>query len=88
MVHAVSQQIAPEAVRLVAICAIMLTQNWEMALLAVCLLPPYVWLARRAALRLQSNLDPYYHMWEDISAHIADANRRGEDSQALGRRDS
>ena len=73
VVHAVSQQIAPEAVRLVAICAIMLTQNWEMALLAVCLLPPYIWLARRAALKLQSNLDPYYQMWEDISAHIADA---------------
>jgi ABC-type multidrug transport system fused ATPase/permease subunit len=72
VVHAVSQQIAPEAVRLVAICALMLTQNWEMALLAVCLLPPYVWLARRAALKLQANLDPYYQMWEDISAHIAD----------------
>ncbi len=73
VVHAVSQQIAPEAVRIVAICAIMLTQKWEMALLAVCLLPPYMWLARRAALRLQSNLDPYYQLWEDISAHIADA---------------
>ena len=73
VVHAVSQQIAPEAVRLVAICAIMLTQNWEMSLMAVCLLPPYMWLARRAALRLQSNLDPYYQMWEDISAQIADA---------------
>jgi ABC-type multidrug transport system fused ATPase/permease subunit len=32
-----------------------------------------MWLARRAALRLQSNLDPYYQMWEDISAQIADA---------------
>lgn len=73
VVHAVSQQIAPEAIRLVAICAIMLTQNWEMALLSVCLLPPYIWLARRAALRLQSNLDPYYQMWEDISAHISDS---------------
>ena len=72
VVHAVSQQIAPEAVRLVAICGIMLTQNWEMALLSVCLLPPYVWLARRAALQLQANLDPYYQMWEDISAHITD----------------
>src|SRR5882724_5647405 len=72
VVHAVSQQIAPEAVRLVAICAIMLTQKWEMALIAVCLLPPYIWLARRAALRLQSNLDPYYQLWEDISAQIAD----------------
>jgi len=73
VVHAVSQQIAPEAFRLVAICAIMLTQNWEMSLVAVCLLPPYMWLARRAAIRLQSNLDPYYQMWEDISAMIADA---------------
>jgi ABC-type multidrug transport system fused ATPase/permease subunit len=73
VVHAVSQQIAPEALRLVAICAIMLTQNWKLSLMAVCLLPPYMWLARRAALRLQSNLDPYYQMWEDISAQIADA---------------
>jgi ABC-type multidrug transport system fused ATPase/permease subunit len=73
VVHAVSQQIAPEAVRLVAICAIMLTQNWEMSLVAVCLLPPYIWLARRAALRLRANLDPYYQQWEDISAQIADA---------------
>lgn len=73
VVHAFSQQIAPEAMRLVGILAIMLTQNWEMALVAVCLLPPYVWVARRSALRMRSNLDPYYEMWENISAHIADA---------------
>jgi ABC-type multidrug transport system fused ATPase/permease subunit len=73
VVHAVSQQIAPEAVRLVAICAIMLSQNWAMSLVAVCLLPPYMWLARRAAIRLQSNLDPYYQLWEDISSQITDA---------------
>jgi len=73
VVHAFSQQIAPEAMRLVGICAIMLTQNWQMALVSVCLLPPYMWIARRSALRMQSNLDPYYEMWENISAHIADA---------------
>src|SRR5262245_7835594 len=73
VVHAVSQQIAPEAVRLVAICAIMLSQNWAMTIVAVCLLPPYMWLARRAAVRMQRNLDPYYQLWEDISAQIADA---------------
>ena len=73
VVHAFSQQIAPEAMRLVGICAIMLTQNWEMSLLSVSLLPPYMWIARRSALRMQSNLDPYYQMWENISAHIADA---------------
>ncbi|MEQ1948664.1 MAG: ABC transporter ATP-binding protein [Bryobacteraceae bacterium] len=73
VVHAFSQQIAPEAIRLVGICAIMLTQNWEMSLISVCLLPPYVWIARRSALRMRSNLNPYYEMWEGISAHIADA---------------
>ena len=51
----------------------MLTQNWEMSLVSVCLLPPYMWIARRSALRMRSNLDPYYEMWEGISAHIADA---------------
>jgi len=60
VVHAFSQQIAPEAMRLVGICAIMLTQNVEMLLVSVCLLPPYIWIARRSALKMQSNLDPYY----------------------------
>jgi ATP-binding cassette, subfamily B, bacterial len=73
VVHAFSQQIAPEAIRLVGICAIMLTQNWEMSLVSVCLLPAYMWIARRSALRMRSNLDPYYEMWEGISARIADA---------------
>jgi ATP-binding cassette, subfamily B, bacterial len=72
VVHAFSQQIAPEAIRLVGIFAIMLTQNWEMALVSVCLLPPYAWIARRTALRLRTNLDPYYELWENISARIAD----------------
>src|ERR1017187_7829242 len=73
VVHAFSQQIAPEAMRLVGVLAIMLTQNWQMALVSFCLLPPYVWIARRSALRMRSNLDPYYEMWENISAHISDA---------------
>lgn len=72
VVHAFSQQIAPEAIRLVGICAIMLTQNWEMSLVSVCLLPLYMWIARRSALRMRSNLEPYYELWEDISANIAD----------------
>jgi ATP-binding cassette subfamily B protein len=72
IVSAFSQQILPEAVRLVGICAIMFTQNWQMALVSFVLLPFYLWVARRSALRLQSNLDPYYELWENISAHIAD----------------
>lgn len=73
VVHAISQEIAPEAIRLVGICTIMLVQNWEMALVSVCLLPPYMWLARRSALRMRTNMDSYYDLWEGISARITDA---------------
>ncbi len=73
VVHAFSQEIAPEVIRLVGICVIMLTQNWEMALVSVCLLPPYMWIARRSAIRMRSNLDPWYEMWENISGRIAGA---------------
>jgi len=76
VVHAFSQEIAPEIIRLFGICAIMLTQNWEMAIVSVCLLPAYMWIARRSALRLRSNMDPYYQLWENISARIADAMAR------------
>ena len=72
IVAAFSQQILPEAVRLLGICVIMFTQNWEMALVSFALLPLYLWIARRSALRLKTNLEPYYELWENISAHIAD----------------
>src|SRR5579883_3104021 len=73
IVSAFAHDIMPEAVRLVGICIIMFTQNWEMAAVSFALLPVYLWLARRSALRLKTNLDPYYEMWENISARIADA---------------
>jgi ATP-binding cassette subfamily B protein len=73
IVAAFSQQIAPEAMRLVGICAIMLTQNWQMALVSTCMLPLYLWVARLSAVKLQANLQPYYELWEGISARIADA---------------
>jgi len=72
-VSAFSQQILPEAVRLLGICAIMFAQNWRMALVSFVLLPAYLWVARRSALRMKTNLDEYYELWENISAHIADA---------------
>ena len=68
-----SQQIMPEAVRLIGICVIMFTQNWQMALVAFILLPAYMWVARRWSLRMRTNLDPYYQLWENISARITDA---------------
>lgn len=73
VVHAFSQQIAPEAIRLVGICAIMFAQNWRMALVALALIPPYLWIARRSALRMKTGLEPYYELWENISARITGA---------------
>lgn len=73
VVHAFSQQIAPEAIRLVGIAAIMLTQSWEMTLVSMSMLPLYLLIARKSALRLQTNLGPYYELWENISARILDA---------------
>lgn len=68
-----SQQIMPEAVRLVGISTIMFVQNWQMATVSFILLPVYMWVARRWSLRMNTNLDPYYQLWENISAHIADS---------------
>lgn len=73
VVHAFSQQIAPEAIRLVGICAIMFAQNWRMALVALALIPAYLWIARRSALRMKTGLEPYYELWENISARITGA---------------
>ncbi len=73
IVHAFSQQIAPEAVRLVGICVIMLSQNVEMTLVCMSMLPPYLWIARRSSLRMRTGLEPYYEMWENISSRITDA---------------
>lgn len=73
VIHAFSQQIAPEVIRLVGICVIMFTQNAEMAVVALGLLPPYLWISRRAALRLRTGLEPYHEMWENISARIVSA---------------
>jgi ABC-type multidrug transport system fused ATPase/permease subunit len=73
VVHAFSQQIAPEAIRLVGICAIMFSENWEMALVSLSMLPLYLWIARRSALRMKTGLEPYYELWENISARITGA---------------
>ncbi|WP_031498971.1 ABC transporter ATP-binding protein [Bryobacter aggregatus] len=73
IVHAFSQQIVPEAIRLVGICAIMFSQNWQMALVCTSLLPIYLWVARRSAHRLKSGLNTYYELWENLAARISDS---------------
>ena len=73
LVSAFAQQIAPEVLRIVGICAIMLTQSWRLALAALAILPVYFLVTRRAARRLESGMAEYYSMWENVSARIQDA---------------
>ena len=73
IVTAFSQEIAPEALRLVGICAIMLTQSWRLTLASLAVLPFYALITRRAARRLESGMSDYYAMWENVSMRIQDA---------------
>jgi ABC-type multidrug transport system fused ATPase/permease subunit len=73
IITAFSQQIAPEALRLIGICAIMLTQNWRVALASLIVLPPYALITWRAARRLESGMTEYYQIWENIAVRIQDA---------------
>ncbi|HLJ88711.1 MAG TPA: ABC transporter ATP-binding protein [Candidatus Angelobacter sp.] len=73
IVAAFSQQIAPEILRIIGICAIMLTQSWRLAVAALVLLPLYFVITQRATKRLESGMAEYYMMWENVSAQIQDA---------------
>lgn len=72
IVTAFAQEVAPEAIRLIGVFAIMLTQSWRLTLIALVILPPYLWIARQSAKRLESGLSEYYEMWENVSARIQD----------------
>ena len=73
IVSAFSQQLAPEALRIVGICAIMLTQSWRLTVAALLTLPLYLLISRRAARRLESGMAQYYVMWEKVSVRVQDA---------------
>ena len=73
IVSAFSQQIAPEIIRIIGICAIMLSQSLRLGLAALSVLPIYFIIARHAAVRLESGMAEYYTKWENVSARIQDA---------------
>lgn len=73
IINAITQRIAPELISVVGILLIMLTQNWQLTLLAIATLPPYLWIARRSAIKLERGLNKYYELWEEVSARIQDA---------------
>jgi ATP-binding cassette, subfamily B, bacterial len=73
IVAAISRQIAPEALSIVGICGIMLTQSWQLTVAALATLPVYLLLTRHAARRLESGMAQYYVLWENVNIRITDA---------------
>ena len=73
IVNAATQHFAPEVIRVVGIMIIMLTQNWQLTLVALATLPIYLLIAWRSAVKLERGLNKYYELWEGVSARIQDA---------------
>jgi ABC-type multidrug transport system fused ATPase/permease subunit len=73
IVSAAAHEIAPEMLRIVGVLVIMFTQSLRLSLVALVLLPPYIWIVRRSVTRLDSHLDGYYEMWERVAARIQEA---------------
>jgi ABC-type multidrug transport system fused ATPase/permease subunit len=73
IVTAAAQEVLPEVLSMIGVLAIMMSQSWRLTLVALATLPPYFWVVRRSARRLESGLGSYYEMWESVSSRIQDA---------------
>lgn len=73
IVNAFTQTIVPQTMTIVGAFVIMLTQNWEMTLIALATLPAYLFIAWRSAKRLERGLEDYYAQWEEVSGRIQDS---------------
>ncbi|MDB5282731.1 MAG: transporter ATP-binding protein, partial [Bacteroidota bacterium] len=73
IVNAFSQQILPEVISLIGILIIMFWQNVTLTLIAVSIIPVYLFIAWRSSLKLESDLSKYYERWEEVSSRIQDA---------------
>src|SRR6185369_1224168 len=73
IVNAFTQTLAPETMTMVGAFAIMVTQNWQLTLIAFMTLPLYFFVAWRSARLLERGLESYYAQWEDVSGRIQDS---------------
>lgn len=73
IVNGFSQEILPEVISLAGILIVMLWQNVTLTLLAIAVIPFYLWIAWRSANKLETSLSSYYDRWEDVSSRMQDA---------------
>jgi ABC-type multidrug transport system fused ATPase/permease subunit len=68
--NAFSQEIWPQMFSLIAILAILVSVNRELALVVLLVVPLYGWLTWRMSRRLDTELDEYYERWDEVSSRI------------------
>lgn len=68
-----TKDIFPEIVSLLGIIAIMFWQNYILALLALSVVPIYIFLTIQSTKKLELTLADYYEKWEEVSARMQDA---------------
>lgn len=68
-----TKNIIPEIVSLTGIIGIMFWQNYILALMALSVVPVYIWLTIKSTKKLEMTLAGYYEKWEEVSAKMQDA---------------
>ena len=68
-----TKDIFPEIVSLTGILIIMLWQNYILALLALSIIPFYLFITIRSTKKLEMSLADFYDKWEEVSARMQDA---------------
>jgi ABC-type bacteriocin/lantibiotic exporter with double-glycine peptidase domain len=68
-----TKDIFPEVVSLVGILTIMFWENYILTLIALSIVPFYLFITVRSTKRLEMSLSGYYEKWEDVSASMQDA---------------
>jgi ABC-type multidrug transport system fused ATPase/permease subunit len=70
---AVSQQIWPEVFAFVSVFVILFSVNWELAGVVLMVVPFYVLVTWRMSRRLDTALEHYYELWDDVPSRIQQA---------------
>jgi len=73
IVMAVSKEIWPDAFGLVVILGILVSVNWELALVSLVAVPVYGLVTWRMSRALDADIDRYYALWDNVSSRIQQA---------------
>jgi ABC-type multidrug transport system fused ATPase/permease subunit len=73
IMNAFSQQILPHTISLAGILTIMFWQNARLTMVAIAVIPLYLFIAWRSSIKLESGLNSYYERWEEVSGRITNA---------------